>query len=78
MYADYVFKQAGIPTDKIPYVTVGTGACECITALTCVSMNCTLYFQVLRVYIIYIELINVETGAAKLEEHDFNDLLLCL
>uniref|UniRef100_A0A8C7ZAW6 Solute carrier family 2 member 11b n=1 Tax=Oryzias sinensis TaxID=183150 RepID=A0A8C7ZAW6_9TELE len=25
----------GIPDDKIPYATVGTGACECITALTC-------------------------------------------
>ncbi|XP_008280261.1 solute carrier family 2, facilitated glucose transporter member 11b isoform X1 [Stegastes partitus] len=34
-YADYVFRQSGIPVDKIPYVTVGTGACECITALTC-------------------------------------------
>ncbi|XP_051548909.1 solute carrier family 2, facilitated glucose transporter member 11b isoform X1 [Myxocyprinus asiaticus] len=34
-YADYIFTQAGIPADKIPYVTVGTGACECITALTC-------------------------------------------
>ncbi|KAM9360462.1 solute carrier family 2, facilitated glucose transporter member 11b [Symphorus nematophorus] len=34
-YADYLFKQSGIPIDKIPYVTVGTGACECVTALTC-------------------------------------------
>ncbi|KAM3611612.1 uncharacterized protein V6R79_021336 [Siganus canaliculatus] len=34
-YANYLFKQSGIPADKIPYVTVGTGACECITALTC-------------------------------------------
>ncbi|XP_068461286.1 solute carrier family 2, facilitated glucose transporter member 11b [Clinocottus analis] len=34
-YADYLFRQSGIPVDKIPYVTVGTGACECITALTC-------------------------------------------
>ncbi|XP_017269112.1 solute carrier family 2, facilitated glucose transporter member 11 isoform X2 [Kryptolebias marmoratus] len=34
-YADYVFRQSGIPADKIPYATVGTGACECITALTC-------------------------------------------
>ncbi|XP_077601059.1 solute carrier family 2, facilitated glucose transporter member 11-like isoform X1 [Stigmatopora nigra] len=34
-YADYVFAQAGIPSEKIPYATVGTGACECITALTC-------------------------------------------
>ncbi|MED6261933.1 hypothetical protein ATANTOWER_012138, partial [Ataeniobius toweri] len=34
-YADYVFRQCGIPMDKIPYATVGTGACECITALTC-------------------------------------------
>lgn len=37
-YADYVFRQSGIPMDKIPYATVGTGACECITALTCVSI----------------------------------------
>ncbi|XP_035495690.1 solute carrier family 2, facilitated glucose transporter member 11b [Scophthalmus maximus] len=34
-YADYVFRQSGIPEDRIPYVTVGTGACECVTALTC-------------------------------------------
>ncbi|XP_030647405.1 solute carrier family 2, facilitated glucose transporter member 11b [Chanos chanos] len=34
-YADYVFSQSGIPPDKIPYATVGTGACECLTALTC-------------------------------------------
>ncbi|KAK9522714.1 hypothetical protein VZT92_019160 [Zoarces viviparus] len=34
-YADYLFRQSGIPADKIPYVTVGTGACECIAALTC-------------------------------------------
>uniref|UniRef100_A0A671LL87 Solute carrier family 2 member 11b n=1 Tax=Sinocyclocheilus anshuiensis TaxID=1608454 RepID=A0A671LL87_9TELE len=35
IYVYYVFTQAGIPADKIPYATVGTGACECITALTC-------------------------------------------
>ncbi|XP_061905606.1 solute carrier family 2, facilitated glucose transporter member 11-like [Entelurus aequoreus] len=34
-YADYVFREAGIPDDKIPYATVGTGACECLTVLTC-------------------------------------------
>ncbi|KAF7640794.1 hypothetical protein LDENG_00013350, partial [Lucifuga dentata] len=34
-YAEYVFKQSGIPNDKRPYATVGTGACECITALSC-------------------------------------------
>lgn len=34
-----MFTQAGIPADKIPYATVGTGACECITALTCVSLG---------------------------------------
>ncbi|KAM8887531.1 solute carrier family 2, facilitated glucose transporter member 11b isoform 2-T2 [Spinachia spinachia] len=34
-YAEYLFKQSGIAADKIPYVTVGTGACECVTALTC-------------------------------------------
>lgn len=36
-YAEYVFKNAGIPEQNIPYVTLGTGVCECITALTCVS-----------------------------------------
>ncbi|XP_062446480.1 solute carrier family 2, facilitated glucose transporter member 11-like isoform X4 [Rhea pennata] len=34
-YATYIFKQAGISAEKIPYVTLGTGACECLTALTC-------------------------------------------
>ncbi|XP_017307572.1 solute carrier family 2, facilitated glucose transporter member 11b isoform X2 [Ictalurus punctatus] len=34
-YAEYVFREAGIPAENIPYVTLGTGACECITALTC-------------------------------------------
>ncbi|XP_013869860.1 solute carrier family 2, facilitated glucose transporter member 11 [Austrofundulus limnaeus] len=34
-YTHYVFQQSGIPADKIPYATIGTGACECITALTC-------------------------------------------
>uniref|UniRef100_A0A674PFP8 Solute carrier family 2 member 11 n=1 Tax=Takifugu rubripes TaxID=31033 RepID=A0A674PFP8_TAKRU len=27
-YASYVFKESGIPADKIQYVTIGTGACE--------------------------------------------------
>ncbi|XP_075684219.1 solute carrier family 2, facilitated glucose transporter member 11-like [Rhinoderma darwinii] len=34
-YADYVFKKSGIPTENIPYVTLGTGVSECITAMTC-------------------------------------------
>ncbi|KAM8993271.1 solute carrier family 2, facilitated glucose transporter member 11-like isoform 6-T6 [Ara ararauna] len=34
-YATYVFEQAGISAEQIPYVTLGTGACECLTALTC-------------------------------------------
>ncbi|XP_063313137.1 solute carrier family 2, facilitated glucose transporter member 11-like [Pelobates fuscus] len=34
-YAEYVFTKAGIPTQNIPYVTLGTGICECATALTC-------------------------------------------
>nr|XP_034953907.1 solute carrier family 2, facilitated glucose transporter member 11-like isoform X1 [Zootoca vivipara] len=34
-YASYVFEEAGIPRENIPYVTLGTGACECLTALTC-------------------------------------------
>uniref|UniRef100_A0A671LJJ6 Solute carrier family 2, facilitated glucose transporter member 5 n=1 Tax=Sinocyclocheilus anshuiensis TaxID=1608454 RepID=A0A671LJJ6_9TELE len=38
-YADYVFTQAGIPADKIPYATVGTGACECITGLLIESLG---------------------------------------
>ncbi|XP_069614760.1 solute carrier family 2, facilitated glucose transporter member 11-like isoform X1 [Ranitomeya imitator] len=34
-YAQYVFKKTGIPNENIPYVTLGTGVCECITAMTC-------------------------------------------
>ncbi|XP_071427875.1 solute carrier family 2, facilitated glucose transporter member 11-like isoform X2 [Pithys albifrons albifrons] len=34
-YATYIFEQAGISAEKIPYVTLGTGACECLTALSC-------------------------------------------
>ncbi|XP_068018044.1 solute carrier family 2, facilitated glucose transporter member 11-like isoform X3 [Melanerpes formicivorus] len=34
-YATYIFEQAGITSEQIPYVTLGTGACECLTALTC-------------------------------------------
>ncbi|XP_007443236.1 solute carrier family 2, facilitated glucose transporter member 11-like [Python bivittatus] len=34
-YASYVFAETGIPPEKIPYVTLGTGTCECLTALTC-------------------------------------------
>ncbi|XP_061865780.1 solute carrier family 2, facilitated glucose transporter member 11-like [Colius striatus] len=34
-YAAYVFQEAGIPQDTIPYVVIGTGICELITAVTC-------------------------------------------
>uniref|UniRef100_A0A8C5LTH8 Major facilitator superfamily (MFS) profile domain-containing protein n=1 Tax=Leptobrachium leishanense TaxID=445787 RepID=A0A8C5LTH8_9ANUR len=34
-YAQYVFTKAGIPAQNIPYVTLGTGICECATAMTC-------------------------------------------
>ncbi|KAM8960703.1 solute carrier family 2, facilitated glucose transporter member 11-like [Pelodytes ibericus] len=34
-YADYIFRKAGIPVQNIPYVTLGTGVCECLTALMC-------------------------------------------
>ncbi|KAM9330826.1 solute carrier family 2, facilitated glucose transporter member 11-like [Gastrophryne carolinensis] len=34
-YAEYVFKKCGIQEQNIPYVTLGTGVSECITALTC-------------------------------------------
>lgn len=37
-YAGYVFREAGIPHDKIQYVIIGTGCCELITAVTCVSI----------------------------------------
>ncbi|KFV17208.1 Solute carrier family 2, facilitated glucose transporter member 11, partial [Pterocles gutturalis] len=33
-YAAYVFQEAGIPQEKIPYVTIGTGSCELITSVT--------------------------------------------
>ncbi|NXK16507.1 GTR11 protein, partial [Arenaria interpres] len=34
-YAAYVFREAGIPQDKIPYVVIGTGSCELIASVTC-------------------------------------------
>ncbi|KAK5910169.1 hypothetical protein CesoFtcFv8_004029 [Champsocephalus esox] len=34
-YANYLFTQSGISAESIPYVTLGTGACELVTALTC-------------------------------------------
>ncbi|XP_007908583.1 solute carrier family 2, facilitated glucose transporter member 11b [Callorhinchus milii] len=34
-YATYVFKQAGIAQEYIPYAALGSGACECLTALSC-------------------------------------------
>ncbi|MBN3299619.1 GTR11 protein, partial [Amia calva] len=33
-YATYIFTQAEIPEPRIPYVTIGTGACECVTSFT--------------------------------------------
>lgn len=49
-YAAYVFQEAGIPEDKIPYVVIGTGSCELITSVTCVrlsvhSADCSLCWQ---------------------------------
>uniref|UniRef100_A0A8U8B4N7 Solute carrier family 2, facilitated glucose transporter member 5 n=1 Tax=Geospiza parvula TaxID=87175 RepID=A0A8U8B4N7_GEOPR len=38
-YAAYVFQEAGIPEDKIPYVVIGTGSCELITSVTCVRLS---------------------------------------
>lgn len=37
-YAAYVFQEAGIPQDTIPYVVIGTGSCELITSVTCVRL----------------------------------------
>ncbi|XP_025971816.2 solute carrier family 2, facilitated glucose transporter member 11-like isoform X1 [Dromaius novaehollandiae] len=37
-YAAYVFEEAGIPKEKIPYVVIGTGSCELITSVTCVRL----------------------------------------
>uniref|UniRef100_A0A3Q3T2V7 Solute carrier family 2, facilitated glucose transporter member 5 n=1 Tax=Mastacembelus armatus TaxID=205130 RepID=A0A3Q3T2V7_9TELE len=34
-YASYVFKEAGITSDKIQYVTIGTGTCEFIACIMC-------------------------------------------
>ncbi|NXT95964.1 GTR9 protein, partial [Anhinga rufa] len=36
-YTTYIFEQAGISAEKIPYVTLGTGGFECLAALTCVN-----------------------------------------
>ncbi|XP_026203607.1 solute carrier family 2, facilitated glucose transporter member 11 [Anabas testudineus] len=34
-YASYVFKEAGIPDDKIQYITIGTGTCEFTACILC-------------------------------------------
>ncbi|NXN09651.1 GTR11 protein, partial [Indicator maculatus] len=34
-YAAYVFKEADIPQEAIPYVVIGMGSCEMITSVTC-------------------------------------------
>ncbi|XP_053136281.1 solute carrier family 2, facilitated glucose transporter member 11 isoform X2 [Hemicordylus capensis] len=34
-YATYIFQEAGIPSDQIPYIIIGTGSCELITSVTC-------------------------------------------
>ncbi|XP_006783140.1 solute carrier family 2, facilitated glucose transporter member 11-like [Neolamprologus brichardi] len=34
-YASYVFKEAGIPDDKIQYATIGTGTCEFTACIMC-------------------------------------------
>ncbi|KAG9487432.1 hypothetical protein GDO78_007336 [Eleutherodactylus coqui] len=34
-YASYIFQAAGIPSEKIQYVVIGTGSCELITSITC-------------------------------------------
>ncbi|XP_018421416.1 PREDICTED: solute carrier family 2, facilitated glucose transporter member 11 isoform X2 [Nanorana parkeri] len=34
-YASYIFNEAGIPPENIPYVVIGTGSCELITSFTC-------------------------------------------
>uniref|UniRef100_A0A7N6F966 Solute carrier family 2, facilitated glucose transporter member 5 n=1 Tax=Anabas testudineus TaxID=64144 RepID=A0A7N6F966_ANATE len=39
-YASYVFKEAGIPDDKIQYITIGTGTCEFTACILCVIVHC--------------------------------------
>nr|XP_033812120.1 solute carrier family 2, facilitated glucose transporter member 11 isoform X3 [Geotrypetes seraphini] len=34
-YASYVFQEAGISSEKIQYVVIGTGCCELLTSVTC-------------------------------------------
>uniref|UniRef100_A0A8C0BPI0 Uncharacterized protein n=1 Tax=Buteo japonicus TaxID=224669 RepID=A0A8C0BPI0_9AVES len=37
-YAAYVFQEAGIPQDKIPYVVIIMGSCDLIMSVTCVRL----------------------------------------
>ena len=34
-YASYIFQEASIPTGKIQYITIGTGACELTASIMC-------------------------------------------
>ncbi|KAF2978539.1 hypothetical protein EK904_013396 [Melospiza melodia maxima] len=49
-YATYVFEQAGIVAEKIPYVTLGTGVCECLTALSCELYSWVPYMSMMCVF----------------------------
>lgn len=37
-YASYVFQEAGMSSEKIQYITIGTGTCEFTACIMCVSI----------------------------------------
>ncbi|XP_019394650.1 PREDICTED: solute carrier family 2, facilitated glucose transporter member 11-like isoform X3 [Crocodylus porosus] len=49
-YAGYVFREAGIPYDKIQYVIIGTGCCELITAVTCSQISWMPYLSMVCIF----------------------------
>ncbi|XP_041058567.1 solute carrier family 2, facilitated glucose transporter member 11-like isoform X2 [Carcharodon carcharias] len=49
-YAVYVFRAAGIPNEKIQYVTIGTGCCEFITAVTSIKISWMPYMSMICIF----------------------------
>uniref|UniRef100_W5LFL2 Solute carrier family 2 member 9, like 1 n=1 Tax=Astyanax mexicanus TaxID=7994 RepID=W5LFL2_ASTMX len=51
VFAFSIFEEAGIPVDKIRYVTMGIGTCEVLTNITCVSSNLHNFVLCLNTYL---------------------------
>ncbi|XP_072001234.1 solute carrier family 2, facilitated glucose transporter member 11 isoform X3 [Engystomops pustulosus] len=49
-YASYVFQAAGISSEKIQYVVIGTGSCELLTSITCGHITWIPYLSMVCIF----------------------------